>query len=531
MAGDVDINLQIDACLKEKKNFLLSGGAGSGKTYTLIQTLHNVYKNSANSRVACITYTNVAANEIKTRSPYSKLWVSTIHDFLWDVIKEYQKNLAKAVFELIISGIISYSGETPKEQIEITNVEYRNYRKLEEGIISHDELLKVAEYMFEHYPLLSKILCDKFDYIFIDEYQDTQRSVVNIFLEHITSKATGKLCLGFFGDKMQSIYDTGVVDIQSYIDSGQVTEIKKADNYRCSQNVILLLNNLRSDLSQKPAKMDSSGSIINKVGSAVFLYSKADFDLTYFMNTRYAQNWDITNPNDTKLLFLTHRLIAGRSGWDGLLSAYRYNDMLLGDEPDRLAKHLLKIGGIIYNYKEKKYDQVISLIDKKIKTINDKKVISYFLRDFYNQLSITTIDAAIEALDRNKLLKKDDRLAEYLEDNSDQYETIKLLPLSQVLAYYFYYNNHSLYSTQHGIKGAEFENVLVVMDNGKWNNYNFKNFFEKSGKESIIQRTGRILYVCCSRAINNLIVFYPSPSSTILDRAKQLFGENNVNSI
>ena len=375
MAGTIDVISQIVSCLKDRRNFLLSGGAGSGKTYTLIQTLHNVYENNPNSCVACITYTNVAADEIKARSPYSKLWVSTIHDFLWDIIKGYQKNLTKVVLELIVSGVISYSGETPKDQLIINAIEYKNYRKLEDGIISHDDLLKVAEYMFEYYTMLSKILCDKFDYIFIDEYQDTQKAVVNIFLEHIKIVATGKLCLGFFGDKMQSIYDSGVVDIQSYVDSGQVSEIKKIDNYRCSQNVILLLNKLRNDLFQKPAKMNSDGSIANKTGSVVFLYSNFDFDLSSFMQTTYAQNWDVESPHDTKLLFLTHRLIAGRNGWDGLLSAYQNNNnnMLLGDEPDRLASHLLKIGKIMYNFKQKRYDQVVSLIHKKIKTIIDKK--------------------------------------------------------------------------------------------------------------------------------------------------------------
>jgi len=91
-----------------------------------------------------------------------------------------------------------------------------------------------------------------------------------------------------------------------------------------------------------------------------------------------------------------------------------------------------------------------------------------------------------------------------------------------------YYNDHSPYSTQHGIKGAEFENVLVVMDNGRWNNYNFKYLFEGTGNESVIQRTERIFYVCCSRVINSLVVYYPSPSTAVLAKAREWFGESNV---
>ena len=202
MAGT--IMEQINQCLDSKKNFLLSGGAGSGKTYTLIQTLNHVFDSNLRARVACITYTNVAAGEIKERAPYSKLYVSTIHDFLWNEIKEYQKNLKKTILELIScekeckeSGL-TYSGESEIDEQSFSCIEYQNYRDLEHGVISHDDLLKIANYMFATYPLLSKILCDKYDYIFIDEYQDTQKLVVEIFLKHMRKFAEGSLCIGFF---------------------------------------------------------------------------------------------------------------------------------------------------------------------------------------------------------------------------------------------------------------------------------------------------------------------------------------------
>ena len=92
---------KIQECLTDKQNFLLSGGAGSGKTHTLIETLNSIFKYSPAASVACITYTNVAADEIKERSPYSKLYVSTIHDFLWDIIKGYQKNIKQTVLALL----------------------------------------------------------------------------------------------------------------------------------------------------------------------------------------------------------------------------------------------------------------------------------------------------------------------------------------------------------------------------------------------------------------------------------------------
>ncbi len=528
---------KINSCLEYKKNFLLSGGAGSGKTYTLIQTLHHVMQSNSKAHVACITYTNVAADEIKERSPYTKLRVSTIHDFLWDEIKEYQKNLKSSVLNLISaekdnkgSGLV-YTGEIIINEQTFNNIEYQNFRDLEHGIISHDDLLKIANYMFATYPLLSKILCDKYDYIFIDEYQDTQRAVIEIFLTHIKAAANNRLCVGFFGDKMQSIYDSGVGNIQSYIDTGDVYEVVKEDNYRCAINVINLLNRIRFDIQQEPAKKTKEGVIANKLGSTTFVYSNNEFDLQAFKTSNFASGWDFENFEETRVLFLTHRLSATRLGFVELLAAYPNNDRLVGNEPDRLARHLLRIGGILFYYGKKDFAYVISEIECKIKNTADKRRISEALSRLHANLDIT-IEQLVETFDIEHFVRKDDGFNEFLKNHSETYEKIKLLPASQVLAYFKYYNEFSPYSTQHGIKGAEFDNVLVIMDNGRWNNYNFNYYFEQTpNKESVIQRTERIFYVCCSRAMNNLVVYYPNPTPKIIERAKALFGAENVCSL
>lgn len=528
---------QISQCLDSKTNFLLSGGAGSGKTYTLIQTLHHIFKSDPKARVVCITYTNVAAHEIKERSPYSKLRVSTIHDFLWDEIKEYQKNLVQTLLFLISAektckgNGLSYSGEAEINERSFSCIEYHNYRDLEHGIISHDDLLKIANHMFATYPLLSKILCDKYDYIFIDEYQDTQKTVIEIFLEHIKAYAKGSLCVGFFGDKLQSIYATGIGDIQPYIVAGDVHEIIKDDNYRCAVNVIELLNRIRSDITQRPAKENPDGSIANKAGSAIFIYSDENFDLDKFKTSNFVTSWNFDDFQETKVLFLTHKLSAMRLGFAELLSAYKYTDSLIGDEPDRLAQHLLKIGGVLFHYENMEFSYVIEEIQHKIRTNADKQKISSAL----SRLSVNpdiTIEGLINEFDHDHLIRKDDRFNEFIEQHAEVYDKIKILLASQVLAYFKYYNDFSPYSTQHGIKGAEFNNVLVIMDNGNWSTYNFKYYFEETPeKESVIQRTKRIFYVCCSRAKDNLIVYYPNPTTQIIEQAKRLFGDENVHSL
>lgn len=523
---------QIYTCLENKSNFLLSGGAGSGKTYSLIQTLNKIFEDNPQSKVACITYTNVATDEIKSRAPYTKLKVSTIHDFLWSEIKDYQKNLKISLIDLIDSEpqIIKYNKEVSLTPESLTTIKYKNYRNIENGVISHDDLIKLANYMFSKYPTLTKILCDKYDYIFIDEYQDTQKPVIEIFLNYIAPFSNGKLCIGFFGDQMQSIYDTGVQNIQTYIDSGLVNEIIKSDNYRCSIEVINLLNKIRTDIRQEPTATFSDGKIKNKKGKTLFVYSDSDFDLNTFIQQPIVSQWDFKNEKDTKLLFLTHKLIASELGFRELINLYKYPENLIGNEPDKLALHLQKIGGILFHYKKRNYSYVIDNMEYKINSNSDKKRTSDFLKKTINENQINIYDL-INSFDSIGIVKKDDKLNSFINENNDLYLKISELPLDQAIAYYEYYNNHSLFSTQHGIKGTEFENVLVVMDNGRWNNYNFKYLFEGADKPTIVERTKRIFYVTCSRAMNDLIIFYPSPSNKVIEKAKFLFGEKNIISI
>lgn len=124
-------------------------------------------------------------------------------------------------------------------------------------------------------------------------------------------------------------------------------------------------------------------------------------------------------------------------------------------------------------------------MQKKIKTNADKQFISKTLADIESDIETGTIADMIECFDKTKLLRKGDGFETYVEKYGAIYD--------------------------------------------KWNNYNFKYFLEQTpGKESVIERTERIFYVCCSRAKNNLIVYYPKPTNSVLEKAKEPFGAENV---
>lgn len=93
--------IDILSLIEKKQNFLLSGGAGSGKTYSLVSLLKKVSEKYPKVRIACITYTNAAALEIRDRCHIGNLYVSTIHDFLWDNIRQFQVELRKILCEIV----------------------------------------------------------------------------------------------------------------------------------------------------------------------------------------------------------------------------------------------------------------------------------------------------------------------------------------------------------------------------------------------------------------------------------------------
>jgi len=96
---------------------------------------------------------------------------------------------------------------------------------------------------------------------------------------------------------------------------------------------------------------------------------------------------------------------------------------------------------------------------------------------------------------------------------------------AQLRNYSTYLEAKSPFSTQHGVKGSEFERVLVVLDDeeGSFSLYSYEKLFgvkplspadvknQEQKKDSVVERTRRLLYVCCSRAVKDLaVVFFAS---------------------
>ena len=347
LEDEVKIALQ---CIEKGENFILEGGAGSGKTYSLISLIETLIIKSPKIRIVCITYTNNAVAEIKSRIDNENLWVSTIHEFIWYIIKKYQKEIKNELVLLINDETIK-SFKKPKDlennlitidyfnNIDIEYDEYYSMNPNENKVkISHDHILILAEKMFDKYKKLSDILKDVANCIFVDEYQDTSPYITKILLEHL-KKSKKKNVIGFFGDSMQSIYDEGVGDLNKY----KLKKIVKKQNRRNPRIVIEIANKFRNDkITQIPSKdknapnMDKNGVIIE--GNIKFIYGKGQENINFLKNKALFKPWNFLNAEQTRELRLTHKYNAEMAGFKKLYDLY--NDDLIIKLIDNIQKNI-----------------------------------------------------------------------------------------------------------------------------------------------------------------------------------------------
>jgi DNA helicase II / ATP-dependent DNA helicase PcrA len=356
---------KIKDCIAKQVSFVVEAGAGSGKTFTLIQTLNHILEIKGaelkynNRSIVCITYTNVAKNEIIERIEHNpNVIVLTVHEFLWANISNYQKQL---LIELDILND-EMSIEKPDkfeidllERTRLKEVIYDDsgYRDFDKGSLHHDDVITLASRLLIKYEVLTNIISDKYPFIFIDEYQDTAPEIIDAFINALLTRNKSKALLGFYGDSYQKIYDGGVGDLEKYIAEKKLCLITKEENYRSSTNVISLLNNVRNNIRQ----IEPDGKTMC-LGSATFIncnnypakgtkkvneYEKSlvplkDNNYDAVVTDLERKGWDFGDNSKDKVLIITNSRVSERAGFGKLYRCYstRYgqgaNDQLLKRE-------------------------------------------------------------------------------------------------------------------------------------------------------------------------------------------------------
>lgn len=418
-----------------------------------------------------------------------------------------------------------------------------NYDRLHKYIISHDTLLKYAKNIISNNNILKRLFIDKYPYVLIDEYQDTDKTVISLLksiLEYSSKKQN--FVIGFFGDSKQNIYENGIGELTE-LDS--LKYIEEKENRRSCSEIVEVINRIRNDnLKQISFERD---------GKCTFYKVDSSFNIEEYKN-----KFDFEG--DTACLLLENKEIATAKSFGDLylnLSEFpQFSGINFANiNSEFFQKNLQNMGWFLRNifnlidFKRRLDDSntTIKSIEKyigvergltfgdlinflsKIKQINTKEItlINYIeaLEKIEGTIKGANIISHIFSIDSGigEIYMQADSYF-YNGDNDDTSKSIDAffnLKLSQFENWHDYINKIEdkklNYYTLHGAKGLEFENVVVVIQDAFahrkdyfrlfFENYNeYGNLDEKKRKK--YEKARNLLYVACSRAKKNLYIFY-----------------------
>ncbi|UXT58879.1 ATP-dependent helicase [Agrobacterium fabrum] len=510
-------------------------------------------------------------------------YVSTLHGFLWAEIARFQDAIRDALRDAIIpqhmekarekdNGGMSQAAQKARKDLErlTTELAVLNEQKppvsYEETIISdyskcvlnHDDVIDVAAYMITNKPLLRKGLGFKYPYIFIDEAQDTFPQVVEAL--NAVCAGEGLPVVGYFGDPMQQIYDKRAGDFAGPEGSEKIT---KEENFRSSTSVIDLLNNFRTDLQQVPGGKNANieGSVLITVAQAPDpagprkTYTAEQLDEVTRKFEEVVERWGWTDNGSVKHLFLARLMIARRLGFVTLHRLFTgdYSSSRSQSEYEDGTHYLLKpFADGIFQLVEATRDNDPKKLIETLRRIspafddtgtNKSKTLKQMLGEASKHAAAllekwegSTVKDILEYCSENALYSISDRLTGQLaraprdaydpgnEDHqrekgdwlADEFFRLKADELEK---YIDFLDENSPFSTQHGSKGEEYENVLVMIDDieAAWNTYSFSKVLTPgvAGDPTDRQKelTQKLAYVCFSRAEVNLRILMFSRDS------------------
>ena len=314
--------VQRQAVQHTEGSLLLLSGAGSGKTRVITHRIAHLIRQHGVSpfNILAVTFTNKAAGEMKTRlenliGPTSKLlWVATFHSAcarilrrdierlgyshsftIYDtadqvtLIKEILKTLqlredqnnpravltliSKSKNELMTPEMYANTVDDFFEQ-RVAQI-YRVYQDFlrENNALDFDDLIMLAVELLASCPGVLEFYQDKFQYILIDEYQDTNHSQYR--LVRALAQKHQNICV--VGDDDQSIYSWRGADINNILDFERdypnTTVLRLEQNYRSTQNILeAAYEVVRNNRMRKEKKLWTQ----NKTGDCIRCYEARD---------------------------------------------------------------------------------------------------------------------------------------------------------------------------------------------------------------------------------------------------------------
>ena len=586
---------------------LVLAGAGSGKTKVLTSRIAYLIENGVRiENILAITFTNKAAKEMKDRvinligMDAKSIQISTFHSLGLRIIKEnyaklgYKSNfvildsddtltvIKKIMKELnlnpkfynardIRNKISSAKNEmmSPKEYAKvefdrniISVYESYNSKLLINNSVDFDDLLILPIKLFKMYPDVLRYYQDKYKYVLIDEYQDTNEAQY-IFTKMLCNNHKNIFVVG---DNDQAIYAFRGANYKNILnfekDYPNAKVILLEENYRSTQNILDAANSV---IKHNKMRKDKNLWCNNDIGSKVkYLKTDSDKEECEYVSNKIKELHDSgISYEDMAILYRTNaqsRLIEEEMLKNGIPyrivgSFYFYNR--------KEIKDLLCYLRLINNHDDDV--SLLRVINTPKRGIGDKTIEALTNKANLNKTSLfEAIDGGKELAFKNLILKmeqecenitltdmvelvlKESGLREELVNEKSLEAEIRLENLEEfksitkgyeeeygVISLTDFLNEVSLVSdisehqdsnnkvslmTIHAVKGLEFDNVFIVgMEEGIFPHYNSIN----EGTLAAIEEERRLCYVAITRAKKNLWMLNA--------RKRMLFGNTQLN--
>ncbi|RUV73467.1 MAG: ATP-dependent helicase [Mesorhizobium sp.] len=543
-------------------------------------------------QVAVITYTNAACEEITRRTEYDPLFlVRTIHSFAWLQIQSFHTDIRKWLRINLQQEITEISEEEQKgragtkasasrlAQIEskqrrfarlddIKTFTYNpNSDNRERNALNHSEVIKIFAAFLLSKPLMQRMFVEKYPFLLIDESQDTSKTLIDALLA-VQQAHASRFGLGLIGDTMQRIYPDGKERIETIIPQDWATPEKKL-NHRSPQRIVRLINEIRegADKQKQEPRTDAEDGWVRLFVFPVDVDDKPKMEdgvRAYMAQLTGDTGWN--DANKCKILTLEHHMAAKRMGFQDLFEALASVDDFRTSFLDGSfsATRFFTHSVLPLVNAQKKNDKFAAtklvredspLLSKDSLKGSERPIDQ--LRVAQNAIDslmalwadgVPTCGAILENVASTNLFAIPDSLKAALaarqaeptdspEDDQEDPVSSKIGALIAFLEcsfavikpYAAYVAREASFDTHQGVKGLEFDRVMVLMDDGDARGFLFG--YDKllgakaptaadlrnaqEGKETSLDRTRRLFYVTCSRAKSSLalVAYSPDPAA------------------
>ncbi|MBL1457013.1 MAG: ATP-dependent helicase [Methylophaga sp.] len=443
-----------------------------------------------------------------------------------------------------------------------------------QNALSHADVLKIFSNFLATKPMMAEVIVNKFPFIFIDESQDANKDVVSAFFDLKDAKLD-KVVIGLFGDTMQRIFGGGEPELGKTKPSDWTTFAKKM-NHRSARRIVGLGNQIRSE-DDKRKQFARDGATEGYVRYFLLQHGVSDKDKVEakirdaMATVTGDDDWTDTKSKETAILLLEHKMAGRRLGFDALWDRLSKSNKI----KDRISEggntELNFFSDIVFplaeaSRKERRAELMSILRESKSPLLETSvleankedplalaRAAEHAFRDVVSNDKVS-FSEVLEVLADHKLLRIPVKLHSFVaapEESEADLESEQIEAIQQVEAepeeqdkseiaawsealetnffqirnYKNYIDENSMFRTHQGVKGNEFERVMVVMDDDEAGGFlfSYEQYFgakalspasqkkRDAGEETGLERTRRLFYVTSTRAKNSLaLVIYTS---------------------